>query len=237
VAGFAFAAKYTAFLALPYALGVVAWKNLRTRKPVLKPLAIVAGCAALMIAPWLIKNAVWLGNPLAPFANRVFPNPYFHISFEIEYARQMQHYNGMQNYAGIPLEITVHGGTLGGVLGLSFLLAPLALLALRSPAGGSLLLAALVFAIPYAANIGTRFLIPALPFVALSLGLAAASWRPAAILVVVLTRSFPGHRLQRAIPPATPRSFLTRYPCGRRCASNLKRLTCTRTSTTTRWPA
>src|SRR5258708_7754489 len=59
VAGFGYAAKYTAFLAVPYALAVVGWKSFRRGKPVLKPLAIVAGCAGLMIAPWMIKNAVW----------------------------------------------------------------------------------------------------------------------------------------------------------------------------------
>ncbi len=69
VAGFGYAAKYTAFLAVPYALGVVAWKTIRRGGPALKPCAIVAGCAALMIAPWMIKNAVVLRNPVSPFLN------------------------------------------------------------------------------------------------------------------------------------------------------------------------
>jgi len=82
VAGFGYAAKYTAFLALPYALAIVGWKSIRRGAPVLKPLLLVAGCAAIMIAPWMIKNAVWLRNPVSPFFNDVFANPYIHVSFE-----------------------------------------------------------------------------------------------------------------------------------------------------------
>ena len=71
VAGFAFAAKYTAWPAVAYAVGFVALKN---RKAVLP----VAACAALVIAPWLLKNWIYLQNPVAPFFNRQFPNPYVH---------------------------------------------------------------------------------------------------------------------------------------------------------------
>src|SRR5262249_16904800 len=38
VAGFGYAAKYTALLCVPYAMAVVAWSFLRSKKPVLKPL-------------------------------------------------------------------------------------------------------------------------------------------------------------------------------------------------------
>jgi hypothetical protein len=111
VAGFGYAAKYTALLAAPYVIGVVAWKSIRSRTPVLKPLATVAAFAALMIAPWMIKNALWLDNPVSPFLNQVFPNPYIHISFEKDYGRHMRHY-GLKSDAEIPLEVTVRGGAL-----------------------------------------------------------------------------------------------------------------------------
>ena len=137
-----------------------------------------------MIAPWMIKNAVVLRNPVSPFLNQVFPNPYVHVSFEKDYAQHMQHY-GLKSDAEIPLEVTVRGGALCGLLGPMFLLAPLGLLALRSSAGRNLLLAAVIFLIPYTANIGTRFLIPALPFVALSMGLAVAGSTPAALTLAV----------------------------------------------------
>ena len=46
-------------------------------------------------------------------------------------------------------------------------------------------LAALIFAAPYAANVGTRFLLPALPFIALSMGLAVGRWQVAVAALVV----------------------------------------------------
>jgi hypothetical protein len=193
VAGFAYAAKYTAFLAVPYVLAIVAWKSFRRGAPIMKPLLLVAGCAAIMIAPWMIKDAVWLHNPVSPFLNGVFPNPYIHVSFEKDYSAMMRHYEGLKSDSQLPLEVTVRGGVLGGLIGPVFLLAPLGLLALRSPAGRRLLGAALLFGIPYMANIGTRFLLPALPFVALSMGLAVAGSRAAtaALLIAHAILSWP----------------------------------------------
>ena len=71
----------------------------------------------------------------------------------------------------IPLQATVYG-SLSGLLGPVFLLAPLGLLALRRREGRQLWLAALVFGANYFSNITTRFLIPPLPFVALAMMLA-----------------------------------------------------------------
>ena len=73
-----------------------------------KPLLVVAASAAVMIAPWMVKNTVLLRNPVSPFLNRVFPNPYVHISFEKDYAYHMRHY-GLKSDAQIPLEVTVKG--------------------------------------------------------------------------------------------------------------------------------
>ena len=56
LAGFAFAMKYTAVLATPYAIGFVGWKLLRKRERLLRPLATMAVCALVMIVPWLVKN-------------------------------------------------------------------------------------------------------------------------------------------------------------------------------------
>ncbi len=64
-----------------------------------------------------------------------------------------------------------------GMIGPAFLLLPLALLALRHPHGRKLLLAGAVYSIPAFLNIEVRFLLPALPFFALALGLAMEnSW-------------------------------------------------------------
>jgi len=167
-AGFAFGSKYTAFLAVPYALGFLVWK-LGSKS--LKPLLIVSATAAIMITPWLIKNVIIVSNPLSPFFNTWFPNPYINIGFEQEYKHHMTHYAGLNNYWEIPLGVTVKGQVLGGIIGPLFLLLPLGLFALRSQHGRRLWCAGLLFGAIYSTNVGTRFLIPALPFASLVLAL------------------------------------------------------------------
>lgn len=182
--GFSFAAKYTAFLAVPYALGFIAWKLLRARKPVLRPVLATALLALVFIAPWLVKNWIWVDNPFSPFANRLFPNRYVHVSFEDDY-RKFERVYSLTSYRQVPLEITVKGELLTGLFGPLFLLTPIALWALRFGAGRQLWLAAIVFGLPYYANVGTRFLIPAVPFVSLALALAFsnAGWLLLALTV------------------------------------------------------
>jgi len=184
LAGFAYAAKYTAFLALPFALGFVGWRLWRERKPLIKPLLIVSACAALLILPWMVKNWLWVDNPFSPFFNRYFPNPYVHVSLEQEWMSFLRRYDGLKSHWEIPLEVTVRGRVLCGLLGPVFLLAPLGLLALREKAGRRLLAAALLFGSVYPLNIGTRFLIPAAPFLALAMGLTLSRARGMAPLLV-----------------------------------------------------
>ena len=74
----------------------------------------------------------------------------------------------------IPMEATVYG-SVSGLLGPVFLLAPLGLLALRRREGRQLRLAAVVFGVNYFSNIAARFLIPPLPFVALAMTLALSA--------------------------------------------------------------
>ena len=179
VAGFAYAAKYTAWIGVPYALGYVAWKS-RSFRNVL----VVALCAALAIAPWMAKNWLWIDNPLAPFFNGLFPNPYLTVAFEREYRHHMAWY-GLQNRWDLPMQATVRG-SLSGLLGPVFLLSPVALVSLRRPEGRQLLLAALVFGANYFSNIGTRFLIPPLPFVALAMALALSRIPRAAVALALV---------------------------------------------------
>ncbi len=190
LAGFSYAAKYTAFLAVPYALGFVFWKLYRARQPWLRPLLVISLCALFMIVPWVAKNWIWLDNPFSPFFNRLFPNPYVHVSFEEDYARSMRNYPDLNSYWEIPLEVTVRGRVLGGLLGPLFLLAPLALFALRERAGRQLLLASVVFGATYFGNIGTRFLIPAAPFLSLAMGLVFARAKAVAPMLVVFHAVF-----------------------------------------------
>jgi len=177
LAGFCYAAKYTAFLGAVYALGFVAWKLLREKQRWMPSLVLLALCAAVPVIPWVAKNWIWLGNPFSPFFNRYFPNPYVHVSFEQEYLHHMRNYIGLKSHWDIPLEATVRGAVLCGLLGPLFLLAPLGLGALTHPAGRRLLAAGLLFGLPYASNIGTRFLIPAVPFVSLAMAVVLIRWR------------------------------------------------------------
>lgn len=180
LAGFAFGVKYTAFLAVPYALGFVLWRERR-----IKPLLIICVCALPFIAPWMIKNAIVMGNPVAPFFNRVFPNPYIHVQFEQEYIRMMARFNGIE-YSQIPLAATVKGGTLGGLIGPIFLLSPLALLSLRTSHGRRACFAFLFFGITYIGNTGTRFLIPSLPFLSLAMALAVPNLRGVGLAIALV---------------------------------------------------
>src|SRR5205085_2765164 len=64
--GFAYGVKYTAFLAFLVAMLFVWWKSPResARRRAFVLLTIPA---AIMIAPWILRNWFWLGNPFAPF--------------------------------------------------------------------------------------------------------------------------------------------------------------------------
>jgi hypothetical protein len=179
LAGFCYAVKYTAALAIPFALAFLWWRSRGKHGARLawrEWLSFLIP-AALMVAPWVLRNWFWVGNPLAPFFNRWFPNPYYHAGMEAIYVNQLRHYEGIKHFSQIPVQLTIRGGLVGGMVGPAFLLAPLALLALRYRQGRRLLLAALVFTVPAYLNTGARFLIPSLSFVALALGVALANSR------------------------------------------------------------
>ncbi len=187
LAGYAFAAKYTAFTIGVYALLFVAWKARR-----LRPVLLVAGCGLLMAGPWVARNWLLYDNPVAPFANSIFRNQYVHVMFEKEYAAYLRHYE-VKNLWTLPTEVTIGGLNTSGLIGPVFLLLPLALLALRYRAGRRLLLAGAFVLSTYFANVGTRFLIPCLPFFSLALALAFRNWTPAlgALIVFHAATSWP----------------------------------------------
>jgi len=111
LAGFACAAKYTAFLAVPYAVVFVLRKT-RT----LRPATILVLCAAIPVIPWLVKNYLWFWNPVSPFFNHWFPNPYVTVSFENEYRATLASFARYRNWE-VPLQITTFG-SMSGFLGL-----------------------------------------------------------------------------------------------------------------------
>src|ERR1035438_8460832 len=205
LSGAAYGAKYTAFLTLPFALAWV-WfsrtRQLRNELPLWggapgprgspwsrfrrsRDLLYLLVPALLMIAPWVLRNWLWVGNPFAPFFNSWFPNPYYHAGMERIYAEGLSHYTGIKHYWEIPLQLALRGGLVEGMFSPVFLLAPLGLFALRLKSGRRLLLAALVFALPAYLNTGSRFLIPAAPFLALAMGISLAEI-PGALPVLAL---------------------------------------------------
>jgi dolichyl-phosphate-mannose-protein mannosyltransferase len=183
LAGFAYAVKYTAFLALPFAIAYVAFHLRHEKRAALRAVLLTSACAAVLIAPWMIKDWIMVGNPVSPFFNAYFRNPYVHVSDERDYVDSMAHYNNVA-YRDIPLEVTVHGFKLSGLVGPVFLLSPLGLLVSRNKRGRMLLIAAAVFGATYFANIETRFLIPALPFLSLALAMTF-SWRALTVALVI----------------------------------------------------
>ena len=180
-AGFCYAVKMPG--ALVCVLAVLFTVSVR---PKWRPAAIVAaGCAAFSL-PWL-WHAWWLtGNPVAPLANRYFPNPYFSALTYERLSAWWQHYEVLSPLSYVK-ELTISGRALQGHFGPVLLLAPLGLLALRKPAGRFLWLAALALGAPWYFNVGARFLMPAAPFVmlALAVSLPRVAW-PAVLAVHAL---------------------------------------------------
>jgi 4-amino-4-deoxy-L-arabinose transferase-like glycosyltransferase len=163
--GYCFSIKYTGGIAAAFA---VTWLVFRRRRVSWFRFLVAA---AVCSAPWLFRNWIWLGNPVAPFFNRWFRNPYFSASYEKAYLSDVAHFEGLRHWWEYPLDVTSYGARIPGLLGPVFLLAPFAALALRSRQGRRLLAAAVVFSVPFGFNAATRFLMPGMPFLALALGI------------------------------------------------------------------
>jgi len=128
---------------------------------------LVAG-AAIPVLPWMVRNWWWFHNPLAPFANRWFENPYFHAASEAELLAALRSYPGV-NWRNWFWELVARGEKLQGLLGPAFLLLPAAGLGSRSRVGRRLLGLGLLLATPWLLNMGARFLLLALPLLTLAL--------------------------------------------------------------------
>jgi Dolichyl-phosphate-mannose-protein mannosyltransferase len=188
VTGYCYAAKYTAFVMAIYAIGFVAWRSRRVR-----PALVLAGCAAVMVVPWMAKDWIYMQNPVAPLFNKVFRNPYYRVITEEQWKEFLSHYSVEDKWT-LPMEVTVRGEKVDGLIGPIFLLAPIALLALRFRQGRRLLAAGVLMFLPYLGNVGARFLIPCLPFFAMAMAMAV-SWTSllAAMMVVHAFLSWPSN--------------------------------------------
>src|ERR1035437_9208978 len=176
LAGFCYAIKLPGIVVVAGAVLFVAAQ--RRWKPVL----VVAAGAALMMAPWIVRAAALTGNPVAPLMNSVFPNPYFHISTERELAANLRSLGDVRP-AQVPWELAF-GDRLTGTFGPLFLALPIGLFALRRRGGRLLRAAAILLALPWIANTGARFLMPAVALTAIALGMVLP--RPAAWAAIAL---------------------------------------------------
>jgi 4-amino-4-deoxy-L-arabinose transferase-like glycosyltransferase len=176
VAGFCYAIKTPGALTVAAAVLFVLAERGR------KPAFLVAGCAALVMAPWLIRNLLLTGNPAAPLANGVFPNPYFHIATE-RYLVAGWRSLGPVRPAGLPWELAF-GDRLQGTFGPLLFALPLGLLALRHRAGRWCWAAAAILLAPWFSNTGARFLMPAMALAGFTVGMVLP--RPAAWAAIAL---------------------------------------------------
>jgi len=172
-AGFCFAIKLPGAVVLAgAALWVAIWGGARRWRG----LALIAAGALPAVAPWLVRNAVVAGNPLAPLGNALFPNPYFHLLSERILSANLAAY-GHVAALDMPWQLAF-GDRLTGTFGPLLLALPLTLLAWRSRAARLAAAAAVLLALPWLSNQGARFLMPSMAVAGLALGAAlAGAWR------------------------------------------------------------
>lgn len=73
LAGFSYAANHVAIVAFPYAIGFIAWKLWRQRKPLFGPVLAVSVLALALIVPWIVQERMWgtsVAFALPSLANR-----------------------------------------------------------------------------------------------------------------------------------------------------------------------
>jgi hypothetical protein len=186
VTGFTMSIKYTAIFFALFVLAMIliglGGRSWRTRAL----LVVAAGLVmSICVVPYLVRNALWFDNPVAFFGNSVFRNPNFHISFEHDYARNMARLNGLE-WRNMPMELTTGGPNVEGCLGAVFLLAPLALVGLLWAPSRLLVLAALATVVTFPSARSPRYLIPALPMLAIAMTFVIRRVRWSGVLLTAL---------------------------------------------------
>lgn len=168
--------------------------EVRRVRPVLRCFAV----AVLVAAPWYVRNAVLSGNPVSPFASRLF-GPYpWSMSDTAEQAWELSLYGiprTLGNWFAVPLRLWTdpnrfHGGTfpLIGMVGLYAI--PLGLL-IRGPLRKMALLLLTLASIWFLGPQVKRYMVPIFPFLCLF---------PLAIAWHLVTRSVRWFRSMRPAP-------------------------------------
>ena len=175
-AGFCYAIKPTLGLVPLVGVIFILWRSRSA-----KLAGLFGGVAALSILPWMARS-LWLsGNPFAPFLNTLFPDDGIPVATEQTLNTFFGMFSPNFQWKTAFLDYTIWGGH-QGMLGLAFLLIPLAAFALRSKAGRWLLGYSAILLLTFPANTGTRFLMPAAGPAALAL----ASVLPAPVSALLI---------------------------------------------------
>ncbi len=159
---------------------------------------------AIICVPYLARNWFWFHNPIAFFGNSIFPNPYFHVSFEESYTHSMAHLNGV-TWGDLPRELTVGGSKIPENLGPVYVLAPVALAGVFWPETRFLLLTAAAAGGSFVGNKDARFLISAIPPLMMAVAFVLGRLpRPSLVLYltagVQLVLSWPGVARNFSLP-------------------------------------
>lgn len=116
LAGAACAAKYTVWPAAAVLILLAGW-HARPRR--WRAVAATAGLAALLVVPWVVKDAVVTGDPLFPNLTSVFPTPYWSPVQETQFQHEMGYGRGASrsplDYVTLPLRLVTdpYTGRLG----------------------------------------------------------------------------------------------------------------------------
>lgn len=179
---FALSVKLTTLPIVPLCLLLLLIKA----RPGWKQVCAFVAAGFAMEAVWLGRDWIWYGNPIIPFGDGLFPNPYVHASFEAEYRQDLAHFNGLSLSSSLFLETTVRGFISQGIIGPLYLLFPLAAIVLILKKKYLWPAATLLMLFAYPQNLGTRFLEPALPFAALTIVSAIAALVPRMVTPVAI---------------------------------------------------
>ena len=181
LAGFCFAIKFPGVFT---AIAAMLFVTVSVRR--WRPVVLLAAGIVLTAAPWIVRNTVLTRNPLAPLADSLFSNAYFHVRTDRDLAEGMRSRHGIAP-TDVPWELAF-GDRLMGTFGPMLYLLPLGLLAWRKPAARACIIGAAILAVPWWSNSGARFLMPAVVVMAFAAAMPLsrkAAWVAIAIQAAV----------------------------------------------------
>lgn len=200
LAGFSMGSKYTAVALLPILLlAFVTERSTGTVGERLRNVLWFGGVAALVAAPWYMKNLIWAGNPVYPFLFGGPDWPAERVAMLMAYMRSFGVGHTLVDYLLLPLHLYTQRAAFGTFIGwidmpnLLFLLAfGFPLLKREHPLRPLGWMALLRFLLWAAGTQQTRFLLPLYPVLSLMTASVLDAW---------LARLGPAKKWPRIIVP------------------------------------